>query len=193
MKNVTAPPPSSSTPVPPKIPNAVTRYVSGYRFPVFYYCCICVPLKVAVFLIALWGVVPTIVCLYLSSPYGKKILIENGVPEVEVDAIIVFYGALGAMVFTFHILLLVAEVARVARFYIAYLAFVLFYLILQFVLVTVMCVEALRFRNIEFGIICLVSGLCNEMIYLYFWIIVQSKLQVTKCDGNVVHINMTLV
>lgn len=186
-------PQSSSIPAAPKIPKTVTGYVSGYRFPVFYYCCICVPLKVAVLLIAMWGVLPTVACIYLSSPYGKKMLVENGVPKTEVDAIAVFYGALGAMVFTFHILLLVADVARIARFYIAYLAFVLFYLIIQFVLITVMCVEGLRFRNIEFGMICLVLGLCNEMIYLYFWLIVQSKLQVTKCDGNVVHINITLV
>lgn len=181
-----------STQAPPKIPKAITNFVTGYRFPVFYYCCICVPLKVAVSLIALWGVVPTLACLYLSSPSGKKILVENGVPKTEVDAIAIFYGALGAIVFTFHILLLVADMARLARFYIAYLAFVLFYLIIQFVLITVMCIEALRFRNIEFGITCLALGLCNEMIYLYFWLIVQSKLQVTKCEGNVIHINVTL-
>lgn len=193
MRKVTAPPQSSSKLAPPKVPKTVTGYVSGYRFPVFYYCCICVPLKVAVLLIALWGVLPTLACLYLSSSYGKKLLIENGVPKTEVDAIAIFYGALGAMVFTFHVLLLVADLARIARFYIAYLAFVLFYLILQFVLVTVMCIEALRFKNIEFGIICLVLGLCNEMIYLYFWLIVQSKLQVTKCEGNVVNIEVTLV
>lgn len=192
MRNVTAPT-LSSTPAPPKIPKAVTDYVTGYRFPVFYYCCICVPLKVSVFLIALWGVLPTIVCVYLSSPYGKKMLVENGVPKTEVYAIAVFYGALGAMVFTFHILLLVADIRAIARFYIAYLAFVLFYLIMQFILITVICVEALRIRNIEFGIMCLALGLCNEMIYVYFWLIVQSKLQVTKCEGNVVHINITLV
>lgn len=181
------------TPAPPKIPKTVTGYVTGYRFPVFYYCCICIPLKVAVSLIALWGVLPTLACVYLSSPYGKKLLIENGVPKTEVDAIAVIYGALGAMVLTFHILLIVADITRIARFYIAYLAFVIFYLITQFVLITVMCIEALRVRNIEFGIICLSLGLCNEMIYLYFWLIVQSKLQVTKCEGNVVHINITLV
>lgn len=193
MKKATPLRPPLSTPAPPKIPKAVTDFVSGYRFPVFYYCCLCVPLKLAVILIAFWGVVPTLACFYLSSSYGKKILVDNGVPEVEVNVIAIFYGALGAMVFTFHILLLIADVSRMANFYLAYLGFILFYLIIQFVLISVMCIESFRFRNIEFGLTCLALGLCNEMIYLYFWLIVQSKLQVSKCDSNVIHINITLV
>lgn len=192
MRKVTSLPPLS-IPTPPKIPKSITGFVSGYRFPVFYHCCICVPLKVAVILIALWGLLPTLMCLYLSSSFGKDILVENGVPKAEAETIAIFYATLGAIVFTFHILLLVADVARIGRFYIAYLAFILFYLIIQFVLITVMCIEALRFRNVEFGITCLALGLCNEIIYLYFWLIVQSKLQVTKCEGNVVHVNITLV
>lgn len=178
---------------PPKVSRAVTNYVSGYRFPVFYRCCICIPLKAAVILIAAWGIVPTVVCLLLSSSYAKELFVRNGVQKDDADAIAVFYGVLGVMVFTFHILLLIADLTRVPRFYIAYLAFILFYFIVHFLLITVICFEALRFRNIEFGIACLLLGLCNEIMYLYFWLIVQSKLQVTKCEQNVTHINITLV
>lgn len=193
MSKMATVPPLLPPPAPPKVPRAVTDYVSGYRFPVFYRCCICIHLKVAVLLIAVWGIVPTVTCLYLSSHYGKKLFVENGVPKEVADGIAVFYGALGVMVFTFHILLVIADLTRVPRFYIAYLSFILFYFIVHFLLITVICIEALRFRHIEFGISCLLVGLCNEMIYLYFWLIVQSKLQVTKCEGNVVHINITLV
>lgn len=165
----------------------------GYFCPIVHDCCFCIPLKKATFIIASLGIIPTVVCLVLSTPVGNVLLEEHGIPRSEAVALGYIYAALGIVVFSSHVILSVAGIIRLKKLFTIYLWSMIFFMIMNLILAFVVCIEAIYFGSSWFGVLYMIQTLIYTCILLYFWIVIQSQLFNENSESNVIHINITII
>lgn len=165
----------------------------GYFCPIVHDCCFCIPLKKATFIIATLGIIPTVVCLVLSTPVGNVLLEEHGIPRSEAVALGYIYAALGIVVFSSHVILSVAGIIRLKKLFTIYLWSMIFFMIMNLILAFVVSIEAIYFGSSWFGVLYMIQTLIYTCILLYFWIVIQSQLFNENSESNVIHINITII
>lgn len=165
----------------------------GYFCPIVHDCCFCIPLKKATFIIASLGIIPTVVCLVLSTPVGNVLLEEHGIPRSEAVALGYIYAALGIVVFSSHVILSVAGIIRLKKLFTIYLWSMIFFMIMNLILAFVVSIEAIYFGSSWFGVLYMIQTLIYTCILLYFWIVIQSQLFNENSESNVIHINITII
>lgn len=165
----------------------------GSKYPLFDYCCFCVPLRVGLYLISFHGILPSFVCLLLATPVGSTFLQERGLPSREAPVVSYVYGVLGLTVFIGHLILAIAIIMFIKKLFSVYLWAIIFYIIGSFFVSVVISIESIKSDHFTFGVGYLLLTVLYTIILIYFWLIVQSQLFNAKAESNVVNIQITII
>lgn len=162
--------------------------------PVLSYCCFFIPIKTASWIIALLGIIPTVVCFILSTPLGNDFLRVYGLPASYSPLIEWIYCVLGIEVGVSSIILLVGAIEEMLQiYYVIYLWMLPVYTAGSFATAIFIAKEAAKSKYVKFGVTYLLLGMVQVVIAIYFWIVIKSRLFVKKADNNVVNINITII
>lgn len=165
----------------------------GYYCPILSSCCYCIPLKIATFLIAVLGLVPTIMCIFLTTRSGNIFLKVNGIPETETKVLGYIYAGLGIIVFCCHVVLFVAAITRLKKLFAMYLWIMIFFIIVNLILAFIIGIETLFTGHLLFGSMYLLLTLLYTCLLIYFWIVIQSQLYNAKEEPKVINIHITII
>ena len=165
----------------------------GEKFPVVDACCFYIPLRLGSFIIAGLGILPTIACMVLSMPVGMKLLHEHGLPKSYFRGLGWIYGILSVFVFSLHIILCVALALRKRLLIILYLWSMFAYIAGSFGTAVVISVVTIKSGHTNFGTMFILLAIIHEIILIYFWVVINSQLQIVKEESNVVNIHITII
>lgn len=135
--------------------------------PVSKHCCFSITLKVGTIIIAISGLVPSIILILLygiASPF----LIEHGVPPIAADAIIHIYAVLGILLCGTHLILLAAAITYNEQLILLYLWSGIVYVCVDIVLVILICVLSILANESKFGILILLGQILYWLILYIF-------------------------
>lgn len=136
--------------------------------PVSKHCCFSITLKVGTIIIAISGLVPSIILILLYGT-GSPFLIEHGVPPIAADAVIHVYAVLGILLCGIHLILLVATITYNEQLILLYLWAGIVYICVDIIIVSLICVSAILAKDIKFGVLIF---LCQMLYWLILYIFV---------------------
>lgn len=165
----------------------------GKKFPVVGACCFCIPLRTGSFIIAGLGILPTIACMILAMPPGMKLLHAHGLPRSYYRGLGWIYGCLGVFVFSLHIILCLALAFRKRLLIILYLWSMFAYMAGSFGTALFISAVTIKAGHTNFGVTFTLLAVIHEIILIYFWIVINSQLQIVKEESNVVNIHITII
>lgn len=147
----------------------------GYVFdncPTLHECCFSVPLRPAVFVIAVLGLLWGGAFIFAFTDAGAKELADLGMPEGVADVMRYVHGALGVLLVAVHLLLLAAAIFESDSLCEVYLWFMVVFWVVLVVAALVVAVAAIIDQNYAFAGIYFLVMIVFLLISIYFAMIV---------------------
>lgn len=126
-------------------------------------CCFCVTLKVGTILIALAGLVPSVLLILIFCA-GKSFLLSHGVDPVTADIVLHLYAILSILLCAVNIILLVASITYNEKLILLYLWFACGYFAIDFFCTLIISVSAMMENMFLFAMTIL-------LLDMFYWFI----------------------
>lgn len=136
-------------------------------------CCFCISLKVGTIMIALAGLVPSVMLILLYGA-GKMFLVEHGVAPVVADVTLHLYAIMGILLCGIHVVLLVASITYNEKLILLYLWFACGYFVIDFFSAMVISISAVINESVLFGaVVILLDTFYWFFLYLFVFPVVN--------------------
>lgn len=142
--------------------------------PTLHRCCMSVPLRVGVMLIAALGLFWSAFYIFAFTGAGKGVLSDLGVPKDVGDVMRYVHGVFGVLLCAVHILLFIAAVYESDSLCEVYVWFMVLFWLLLVVSAAVMAVATVIADQILFACVFLFIIFVTILISFYFTIVVAN-------------------